>query len=261
LAEFENLREFGTLVDIITKLRAPDGCPWDRKQTHESLREYLLAETYEALAALDEGDRKKLCEELGDILLQILLHAGIGKDAGEFDIHDVIEGLARKLIYRHPHVFGEVTVKNAEEVAQNWEALKKKERAPDASILSSVPKQMPALSYAKDVQGRVARGGFDWPDVDGVMDKLVEEVNELRESPDAEKAGEFGDVLFTLVNVARRMGIDPETALRETNLKFTKRFNHMEKLARERGLDLGKMTLEQQDALWNEAKKAERLAK
>ncbi len=208
----EELRRFDTLVDIIARLRAPGGCPWDRKQTHSSLREHLLEECYEVLEALDEGDSAELRGELGDLLLQIVLHARIAAEAGEFELGDVIRGINAKLIHRHPHIFSSWKVKDADEVAHNWEALKQEEREADVSILDSVPKHMPALSYAQEVQQRVARVGFDWKDDNGVIEKLAEEVAELKraESPE-QKVEEFGDLLFTLANIARRTGIDLET--------------------------------------------------
>ncbi len=248
-------REFQTLVDIIAKLRAPNGCPWDREQTHKSIRENLLSETYEALHALDEGDAKKLCEELGDLLLQIVLHAEIARDTGEFDMGDIVAGINNKLIYRHPHIFGDAHVNSAKEVSVNWEKLKEKEREAGKSMLESVPKEMPALAYAMDIQKRVARVGFDWKELQGVIDKLNEEVKELQEAPNQEERGkEFGDLLFTLVNVGRRMGIDSETELRRANQKFYDRFSHMEKVCRERGCKIGDLPFEEQNKLWNEAK-------
>ncbi len=251
-----DLSRFESLVEIIARLRAPDGCPWDREQTHATLRQYLLEETYEALAALDEADAAKLCQELGDLLLQIVLQAQIAGEAAEFDIGDVINGIATKLIYRHPHVFGDVKVNTADEVAHNWEALKQTERGKDVSILSSVPAQMPSLAYSQNVQRRVAEVGFDWKDTEGVIDKLVEEVRELREAePGRRQAEEFGDLLFTLVNIARREGIDSEAALREANERFVRRFQYMERVCRERGLTFAALSFDEQNRLWEEAKK------
>jgi tetrapyrrole methylase family protein / MazG family protein len=251
----ENLSEFQTLVEIFALLRSPQGCPWDRKQTHTTLRENLLEETYEVLQTLDEGEAKKLCEELGDLLMQIIFHAQIASEAGEFDIGDVIKNINAKLIHRHPHIFGSTKAETAEDVAHNWETLKKKERAEGTSILSGVPRQMPALAYSKTIQWRAAQVGFDWPDIDGVIDKLSEEIKEFQQAKNQEeKASEFGDILFTLVNIARRMGIDPESALRETNGRFTRRFMSMEKVCHERGLDLSKMSLDELNSLWEEAK-------
>jgi tetrapyrrole methylase family protein/MazG family protein len=252
----QDLSQFATLVAIIARLRAPDGCPWDRQQTHASLRENLLAECYEVLEALDEGDSGKLCDELGDLLMQVVLHAQISAEAGEFELGDVVRGINAKLIHRHPHIFGSVKVRDAEEVAQNWEALKREERDSDTSVLESVPKNMPALGYSQEVQRRVARVGFDWEDIDGIIDKLVEEVSEFKQAGgQEERAQEFGDLLFTLVNIARRQGIDSEAALREANRRFFHRFTYMEELCRQRGLNFGELSFDEQNALWDEAKK------
>jgi len=252
----EDLSQFATLVDIIARLRAPDGCPWDRKQTHASLRENLLEECYEVLEALDEGDSEKLCDELGDLLMQIVLHTQIATEAGEFELGDVISGINAKLIHRHPHIFGSEKVKDAEEVALNWEVLKREERAPDTSILESVPQQMPALGYSQEIQRRVAQVGFDWEDVDGVIDKLAEEVGEFKRAETEErKAEEFGDLLFTLANIARRLGVDLEAELREANRRFYRRFSYMEEVCRQRGVNLGDLSFEEQNALWEEAKR------
>ena len=251
-----DLSEFDTLVDIIARLRAPDGCPWDRKQTHRSLREHLLAECYEVLETLDEGDAERLRSELGDLLLQIVLHARIAAEAGEFELSDVIRGINEKLIYRHPHIFGSRKAKDAEEVAVNWEALKQDERDADASMLDGVPAEMPALSYSMDVQKRVARVGFDWADVDGVIEKLVEEVDELKKAESQEqREWEFGDLFFTLVNIARRLDVDSEAALREANRRFYRRFSGMEELCRQRGLNFAGLSFDEQNALWEEAKR------
>ncbi len=252
----ENLSQFATLVGIIARLRAPDGCPWDRKQTHSSLRENLLEECYEVLEALDEGDSGKLCDELGDLLMQVVLHTQIATEAGEFELGDVVRSINAKLIHRHPHIFGTKKVKDAEEVALNWEVLKAEERGADTPILESVPQQMPALGYSQEIQRRVAQVGFDWEDVDGVIDKLVEEVGEFKQAPSQEeKAKEFGDLLFTLANIARRLGVDSEAALRQANRRFYRRFTYMEKVCRQRGVNLGELSFEEQNALWEEAKK------
>jgi len=256
LSKPEKLDQFSTLVDIIARLRAPDGCPWDRKQTHASLRENLLEECYEVLEALDEGDTEKLCDELGDLLMQVVLHTQIAAEAGEFELGDVARSINAKLIHRHPHIFGLKKVKDADEVAHNWEVLKGEEREAGTSILESVPRQMPALGYSQEVQRRVAQLGFDWEDVDGVIDKLVEEVRELKQAEnDERKAEEFGDLLFTLVNVARRQGVDTEAALREANRRFYKRFTYMEEVCRKRGVNLGDMSFDEQNKLWEEAKR------
>ena len=252
----ENLRQFATLVDIIARLRAPDGCPWDKKQTHSSLRENLLEECYEVLEALDKGDSGKLCVELGDLLMQVVLHAQIAAEAGEFELGDVLSSINTKLIHRHPHIFGSLKVKDAEEVALNWEVLKQAERGADTSILASVPKQMPALSYSQEIQRRVAQVGFDWEDIDGVIDKLAEEVSELKRADSQErKAQEFGDLLFTLANITRRLGIDLEATLRQANHRFYRRFTYMEEVCRQRGLNLRELSFDEQNALWEEAKR------
>jgi len=252
----ENLNQFSTLVEIIARLRAPDGCPWDRKQTHRSLREHLLEECYEALEALDEEDPDKLCQELGDLLLQIVLQSQIASEAGEFGLGDVLTGINEKLIHRHPHIFGSARVKDAEEVAVNWEVLKQEERGANTSMLDGVPGQMPALGYSQAVQRRVAQVGFDWKEVDGVIEKLAEEVGELKQAASEEqRAAEFGDLLFTLVNVARRLGVDSEAALREANRRFYRRFSYMEELCRQRGLNFASLSFDEQNVLWEEAKR------
>ena len=252
----EDLSQFTTLVAIIARLRALDGCPWDKQQTHASLRKNLLEECYEVLEALDEGNSDKLCGELGDLLMQIVLHAQIAAEAGEFELDDVVNSINTKLIHRHPHVFGSKRVKNAEEVASNWETLKQEERGADTSMLASVPKQMPALGYSQEIQGRVAQVGFDWEDIDGVIEKLTEEINELKRADSQErKAQEFGDLLFTLANIARRLGIDLETTLREANQRFYCRFSYMEEVCRQRGVNLGELSFDEQNALWEEAKR------
>ena len=247
--------EFTHLVEIIARLRGPDGCPWDKKQTHNSLREFLMQESYEVLEALDEEDYRKLCQELGDLLLQIILHSQIASENGEFKLEEVLTNINTKLIRRHPHVFGNTSVQNADEVSHNWEEIKKTERNAETSLLENVPKQMPALAYSQEIQRRVAQVGFDWENIDGVIDKLAEEVKELNQAVNQkEKFDEFGDLFFTLANISRRMGIDPEASLRQANRKFYQRFNYMEKLCRERGLDLGKLSFDEQNALWEEAK-------
>ena len=251
----EDLSQFTTLVDIIARLRAPDGCPWDKKQTHASLRKDLLEECYEVLEALDEGNSDKLCDELGDLLMQVVLHTQIATEAGEFELGDVVNSITTKLIHRHPHIFGSKKVKDAEEVALNWEVLKQEERG-GTSMLASMPKQMPALGYSQEIQRRVAQVDFDWEDIDGVIEKLTEEVSELKQADGQErKAQEFGDLLFTLANIARRLGIDLEAALRETNQRFYRRFTYMEEVCRQRGLNFGELSFDEQNFLWEEAKK------
>ena len=252
----QNLNRFEALVDIIAKLRAPDGCPWDKQQTHASLRGSLLEECYEVLEALDEGDSAKLCEELGDLLMQIVLHVQIAGEAGEFKLGDVMKSINAKLVRRHPHIFGSEKAENAEEVAHNWEVLKQEERDAGASILDGVPGQMPALGYSREIQRRVAHVGFDWEDIDGVIDKLAEEVREYQQAGSQEqRSQEYGDLLFTLVNIARRQGVDSEAALREASRRFFRRFTYMEELCRQRGLTFGELSFDEQNALWEEAKR------
>lgn len=252
----ENLSRFTDLVDIIARLRAPDGCPWDKEQTHSSLREDLLEECYEVLETLDEGNSVKLCEELGDLLMQVVFHTQIAAEAGEFELGDVLTGINTKLIHRHPHVFGSKKVGDTEKVLLNWEKLKQEERGTDTSILASVPKQMPALGYSQEIQRRVAQIGFDWEEIDGVIDKLTEEINELKQADSQQRqAQEFGDLLFTLANIARRLEIDSETALREANQRFYRRFTDMEEACRQRGLNLPELSFTEQNAFWEEAKR------
>lgn len=252
----QDLSKFDALVEIIARLRAPDGCPWDKEQTHATLRGNLLSECYEVLEALDDEDSARLCEELGDLLLQITLHAQIARDSGEFEIDDVIKGIATKIVRRHPHIFGSTKVKDAEEVMHNWEELKREEREEGASMLEGVPKSMPALAYAYEISRRAVRVGFEWEDIGGVIDKLAEEIREIKDSASREeKEKEFGDLLFTLVNVARWEGIDPEAALREANRKFYKRFAYMEELCRQRGLNFPELSFKEKDDLWEEAKR------
>jgi len=248
--------DFNALVAVIDRLRAPGGCPWDREQTHLSVRDSLLEECYEVLEAIDAGDAAELKIELGDLLMQVVFHARIAAENGDFTISDVIEGIVRKLIRRHPHVFGETEARDSAAVLRHWEDIKKAERPVDVSMLDGVPKAMPALAYSQEIQGRVARVGFDWKDDSGVLDKLSEEVSELKEATMAtEKEAEFGDILFTLVNYGRRQGIDAESALRGAGRKFTGRFKAMESYCRERGLSFKELSFDQQNELWEKAKR------
>lgn len=247
--------QFSALVDIIARLRGPGGCPWDKKQNHKSLRDSLLEECYEVLEALDDGDSQRLSVELGDLLMQVVFHAQIASETGEFELDDVTKSITTKLTRRHPHVFGSVNVRDADEVLVNWEELKKDERQEDASMLDGVPRAMPSLAYSQEIQGRVARVGFDWQEDAGVIDKLAEEVGEFKRAPTEEqREAEFGDLLFTLANIARRWGIDLESALRQANNRFYKRFALMEELCRQRGLDFASLTFDEQNKLWKEVK-------
>jgi tetrapyrrole methylase family protein/MazG family protein len=258
LAPEANLRTFDGLRAITHRLRSPGGCPWDREQTHASLKPFVLEETYEVLAALDAGDPAALCEELGDLLLQMTLHTEIAEELGEFSYGDVFEHICAKLLRRHPHVFGDAVINSADEQWAAWQRIKKEEKGGDRSILAGVPDAMPALAYAQAVQERAARVGFDWPRLDDVLDKLVEEIQELRETDSHEqRLDEFGDILFVLANVARWLKLNAEEALRLAGQKFVRRFSGIEALARDRGLDLTAMSLPEMDALWNEVKAGE----
>jgi len=253
LLEISALESF---QDTIAHLRAPDGCPWDREQTHQSLRAALLEETYEVLTALDADDMDALCEELGDLLLQILLHAQIAVEEGDFSLAQVIEKINAKIKHRHPHVFGDVVVSSAAEVTTNWEEIKREEKGEAGGyMLDDVPPTLPALAQAQSYQRRVARVGFDWADVEGVVAKVAEEIEELRRTSDAaEREEELGDLLFSLVNLARWLGVDAESALRATNARFARRFAAMEDLCHQRGQHLADLSLAEMDALWEEVK-------
>ncbi|HNT55298.1 MAG TPA: nucleoside triphosphate pyrophosphohydrolase [Anaerolineaceae bacterium] len=248
--------------EVVAHLRAPDGCPWDRKQTHASLRPYLLEETYEALAALDAAQSDKMAEEFGDLLLQIVLHAQIASEAGTFRLADILQGVTSKIIRRHPHVFGDVQVDGVGGVLVNWERLKAEERAANGEaekgMLDSVPGALPALSQAHQYADRAARVGFDWETIDPVRQKVLEELDEIADAPDAvHQAMEIGDLLFAVVNLARWYHVDAETALRETNQRFRRRFQYIEKCARQAGRPLNSMTLAEMDVWWEEAKALE----
>ena len=246
----------GELTHVVERLLGPGGCPWDREQTHETLRKYLLEEAYETVDAIDRGDLDALREELGDVLLQPVLHAGIRKAAGGWGIDDVARGIVDKLVRRHPHVFGETSVGGTDDVLRNWEAIKKAEGK--TSVLEGVPRAMPALARALLVSKRAAREGFEWPSMDGVLEKLTEEEREVREalaSGDASAVeAEIGDLLFTVVNVARWAKVDPEEALRRMLDRFTRRFSHMERASE---VPLGDLSPATWDALWNRAKAEE----
>lgn len=253
---------FSNFQETIAHLRAPEGCPWDREQTHQSLRPYLLEETYEVLETLDANDPIALAEELGDLLLQIVLHTQIAIDAGEFKMDAVIDHINRKLLRRHPHVFGTVEVNGVAEVKTNWEAIKKAEKAAkgqtvqNASALDGIPPALPALAQAMAVSKKAVHVGFEWPNIEGVLDKIIEEAREITEATDAAHLeSEIGDLLFSAVNLARWRGIDPESALRATNARFTERFKKMEGLAAAQGKTLPELSIEDMEALWQAAKR------
>ncbi len=252
---------FETLRRVIATLRGPNGCPWDRKQTHESLKKYLLEETYELFDAIDEQNDDHIIEELGDVLLQVMLHAQIGEDEGMFSINDVIQNITEKMIRRHPHVFGDVTVQNAEEVVQNWQRIKAKEKQDRSpSLLDEVTKSLPNLLKAYEFQAKAAKVGFDWTDVKPMWDKVEEEIEEFKQEAskntcDTKKLmNEFGDILFALVNIARYYKINPEEALHATNMKFYRRFSYIEEQVKKNGLHMESLSLEQLDQWWEEAK-------
>jgi tetrapyrrole methylase family protein/MazG family protein len=258
---------FEALVALQARLRAPNGCPWDREQTHESLRTYLVEETYEVLETLDSGDAAKLSEELGDLLLQIVFHAQIAREAKRFDIADVIEQIHAKMVRRHPHVFGKDKASTAAQVLKNWEQLKSAERAekgqPEAgsrgaSLMDGLPKTLPALLEAYQLTRRASRVGFDWEHVDGLFAKLREEAEELRETLGESQAArteeEVGDLLFVAVNVARFLDIDPEIALKKANRKFSARFRQMEQESARIGRPLAESSKDELEALWQSAK-------
>jgi len=250
------------LVKIMARLRGPGGCPWDHKQTSSSLKPYVIEEAYEVVEAIDSGDPALLCEELGDLLLQVVFHCQIAGEEGIFDFNDVVEAISAKLVRRHPHVFGDVEADDAGTVLRNWERIKQKEKessngAP-ASILDEVPKYLPALMQAVKIQDKASRVGFDWECAEDAATKVWEETDELKEaiaSGDKAKIGEeLGDLLFAVVNVARLLDVDPEEALRRTNSKFASRFKFIEHRADESGVALEEMTLDEMDAIWDEAK-------
>ncbi len=264
LPPLEKGTSFESFQEIIAHLRAPNGCPWDREQDHQTLRTNLLEETYEALAALDADDPAHMREEFGDLLLQITLHAQIANEYGEFNLNQVIKSIYDKIIRRHPHVFGDLTVDGVENVLQNWEKLKAVERdqlrkengGAEKGILDGVEPALPALAQAEEIQARAARVGFDWPDTRGVVDKINEECHELLNAPDlASRSDELGDLLFAVVNLARHYEIDAEFALRETSTRFRRRFAHIEQSARLQARLLSDLSLDEMESLWQEAKK------
>jgi len=256
--EYKNRYNIYDLQRIIALLRSENGCPWDREQTHESIRRNFLEEAYEAVEAIDDKDPEHLLEELGDVLMQIVFHSRIEEEKGSFNLDDVADAVCKKLIYRHPHVFGTTEVAGSEEVLVNWEELKRREKnqSTTASAMDSVARSLPALWRAEKIQNKAKKVGFDWPDVSGALDKLYEEVNELKEAIASGKGveEELGDLLFAAVNVARFTKTDPEEALHLACDKFTRRFKYVESEAGKMGRELGEMTLEEMDRLYNKAK-------
>lgn len=256
----EKIEALGRVIDTLDILRVK--CPWDRKQTNESLRPNTVEEVYELCEALINNDSANIRKELGDVLLHILFYSKIGEENGAFDIAEVADALNSKLIYRHPHVFGEAKAENAHEVELNWEQLKLREKGGNKSVLAGVPSALPAMIKADRIQEKAANVGFDWDSKEQVWDKVREEIGEFSEAigngNQEEMESEMGDLLFSLINAARLYNINPENALEKTNKKFISRFNYLERRAAEKGLNLKEMTLQQMDELWNEAKKQEK---
>ncbi len=256
----EKIEALGRVIDTLDILRVE--CPWDRKQTNESLRPNTIEEVYELCGALIDNDSLNIAKELGDVLLHVLFYSKIGEEKGDFDIADVADRLNKKLIFRHPHVFGDVSVDNAHDVELNWEQIKLKEKDGNATVLSGVPAALPAMIKADRIQEKAANVGFDWEVRHQVWDKVKEELSEFDEEVETlnreKMEEEFGDLFFSLINAARLYKINPENALEKTNRKFISRFNHVESRAKELGLDLKEMSLEEMDRLWDEAKAEER---
>ena len=252
----EKLEAFGRLLDVLDELRVK--CPWDRKQTNESMRPNTIEEVYELSDALMKDDKKNICKELGDVLLHVVFYAKIGSETGDFDIKDVCDKLCDKLIFRHPHVFGEVKADTAEQVSENWEQIKLKEKDGNKSVLSGVPEALPSLIKAYRIQDKARNVGFDWEEREQVWNKVKEEIGEFEAEVgqmDKDKAeAEFGDVMFSLINAARLYKINPDNALERTNQKFIRRFNYLEAHTIKEGKNLNDMSLEEMDAIWNEAK-------
>lgn len=257
---FKDFYGIDDLLQIMWCLRSEGGCPWDREQTHESIKKNLIEETYEVIEAINKQDKVLLCEELGDVLMQVVFHAQMEAEAGAFTFEDVADGVCKKLIERHPHVFGEVQVEGSEEVLRNWDDIKKRSKGQKSQTetMLSVPRELPALMRAAKVQKKAAKVGFDWPDVSGAVDKLYEETSELsgaiESGSEEEIAEELGDLLFSAVNVSRFVDCDAEEALTAATDKFMRRFARVEEKARERGLKLEEMSLSELDGLWDEAK-------
>lgn len=263
--EFEKKARYDTedLLRIMKALRSPEGCPWDREQTHRSIRTSLIEETHEAVEAIDNGDDAALCEELGDVLLQVVFHAEMAAEDGRFSYDDVVNGICQKLIVRHPHVFGDVKAEDSAAVLKTWDAIKRQTKGDTAqsTLLKNLPRTLPALMRAAKVQDRAKRVGFDWPSVDGAMEALRSETVELQEAMAAGQAAaveeEFGDLLFSAVNVSRFLKVDAELSLTAATDKFIRRFSEVERLAADRGIDMSASTLEELDRLWDEVKATE----
>jgi tetrapyrrole methylase family protein / MazG family protein len=246
------------LRDIVARLRSPEGCPWDREQTHQSLKPHLIEECYELIDAIDAGDDKEMTEELGDLLLQVVLHSQMASEENRFGMDDVANVIADKLVNRHPHVFGETRLPDSAAVLRQWEVIKRAEKQERRSALDGVPKSLPALARAQKVQTKAAQVGFDWNEADGALAKVREELREIELAPEDRLQEEVGDLLFAVVNFARKKEMDAEQLLNQATAKFAARFQAMERLAEDRGLEFGSLTLPQTDQLWEETKAAER---
>lgn len=263
MVDFERKEKynFNDLLRIMEILRAPDGCMWDREQDHQSIRRNFIEETYEVCEAIDEQDTEHLKEELGDVLLQVVFHTQMEKEKGVFDIEDVADGICKKLIYRHPHIFGSVEVGSSEEILRNWDELKRKEKhqKSDTDTLKSVAKSLPGLIRAEKLQKKAAKVGFDWDGPQGALDKVTEELDEVKRAcaGDGDAEEEIGDLLFAAVNAARHLMVDPERAMEKTCNKFIRRFADMERQAREQNKVLSDLSLAEMDALWDKAKENE----
>ncbi len=262
MSDKRKIETFLDIVGVMQRLRSEDGCPWDKKQSHKSLVPYLIEEAYELVEAIEEEDPKKVREELGDVFLQVLFHCQIAEEKEEYDIADVFETLSTKLKYRHPHVFGDLHVTEVKTVHANWEKLKKKEKPEKKSILEGIPKHLPALLKAHRIQSRASKVGFDWEEKKEVLEKIREEIEELKQAThdhDKDKIEEeFGDLLFTLVNYARFLEVHPEQALQKTIVKFLRRFRHIENELYDKNVSFSEMSLEELDSSWNEAKRNEK---
>jgi len=256
---------FNDLINIMDMLRSDNGCPWDKEQTIDSLKKYLLEESYEVLDAIEEGDKYKHYEELGDLLLQIVFQSKIAKDEGLFTIDDVVNSICKKLINRHPHIFGGDKIFKAQDVEQKWESIKKEEKGQTSmtQIMKEIPKNMPSLLRSYKVQKKAKEVGFDWDEVDSAFDKVYEEIEEIKEVYKTDKTDriseEIGDLLFSVVNVSRMLGIEPETALNMTTKKFINRFEYVENTAKEQGKKLEDMSLKEMDMLWEQSKVSTKL--
>ena len=258
--DFKDRYDINDLLKIMELLRSPGGCPWDAEQTHESIRKDFIEETYEVIEAINKNDRELLLEELGDVLLQVTFHAQIEKEKNSFDFSDVCDGICKKLVERHPHVFGSVNVESTDEVLKNWDDIKRKSKGQktQGSAMEKIPRELPALMRAEKIQAKAKKAGFDWEEIGGALDALESEIKELKAAMQSgvheEIEGELGDVLFSCVNVSRFLKVDPEFALTRSNEKFITRFLEVERLANEKGINMKEKTIEELDELWNQAK-------